>query len=235
MNNALETLLAALKKHPDDVETLFLLGKEYRDQGQFEEAKSYLLQALDKHPSHTRAVCTLMSLYFDFACYTDAIDLFKSKYDFFEQNKEAKLSLLNALNAIFMLHNMNLGPFGEASAVEHNYQEMFFNIGKIFFNLGCTQKAARVLESAYLLNKENTRLNLILTQCYIMLDRLSDAEILIKDLKQRYPEDEDVSILIAHKLLKEENYEEAKAVLHERPMSPRVRAALDVVQYYETC
>lgn len=218
MSSDLEKQLKELENNPDNPEILCSISKIYKNQKEYDLAKNYLQKALLADPDYCPATCTLITILIDTGHYTDAINLFQAALDTHMDDEKYSATLFNALFALFLLHKINLESPTKTDSPHHNYEEMFFKMGKAFKENKLFDAASKIFEVAYSLSSSNIRLILDLSECYIVLNEDSKAESILVKLTENYPDDEDVytklaevynnlghynsSIIYAHKVLK---------------------------------
>lgn len=226
----LEDELKKLEDDPGNLEVLCTAGKIYKQQNDFDTARSYFLKALEFDPDYCPATCCLVNLLIDSGQYSEGFATFNEALEAHQSDEKYKATLFNALFAMFLLHK--IAAETNLASANHNYEELFFRIGSAYKNNKLYEPAIKIFEETYNLSTSNARLILDLAECYLCIDEIYRAEQLLLDLEDKYPGDKDIMVLLADVYLKLENYtiagEYAKKVLNILPHYEKMQNLLAV-------
>lgn len=208
MSTRLEELLNKLEQEPQNTEVLCEIGKINKENGNFTTARQYFEKALEIDNNYCPATCCIINLLIDFGHYSEGFNILYELLRTHPENELYKATIFNALFAVFLLHKIQ-----SETAVKnerHNYEELFFRIGRAFKYHKLYEPAIKIYEETCGISPANARMLLDLSECYIIKEQYIEAEKVLFDLKDRYPEDEDVLILLAELFFKQEEYRIAR-------------------------
>ncbi len=196
-----------LKKQPDNVDILHMLGLIYAARGDFDSAVRLIKKTININPSNYHAFYNLANIYRDNKCYNEAIDCYQKAINYYPDFVDAFYNLGVLYQEIGRLNDA-IKCYQKAIQINPNLFNVHFNLGNAFYDMGFIEEAIISYRNAIKLNPRFTAAYYNLANILKEREQNDEAIILYKKALQLEPANIDlyhnIGILLHNKGLIEE-------------------------------
>jgi len=136
-----------LKRYPDHVDSLYMLGTLYAEQGDLAKARDYLLQAADQAPRSPMIQNNLGNVYLQSGAYEEALLCYQKTLSIDASVTQANYNLGQAFAHLGRLQEA-IGCYEKSVAQQPHYFSAWFNLGKMALALGYYPKSIAAFRKA---------------------------------------------------------------------------------------
>ena len=144
-----------LKRHPEHLDTLYMLGTLYAERGDLSKARIYLLQAAEQAPRSPMILNNLGNVYLQAGEFTEAAACYEKTLQFDPQLNQANYNLGQAYAQLGKIADA-LGYYEKSVQQQPHFFSAWFNLGKMEMALGHCHKAIAGFRKALKLQPEST-------------------------------------------------------------------------------
>ncbi|MCF6281991.1 MAG: tetratricopeptide repeat protein [Candidatus Polarisedimenticolaceae bacterium] len=185
-----------LKRHPEDVDTLYMLGTLYAEQGDLLKASRYLLQAANHAPRSPMIQNNLGNVYLQSGEYEEAVLCYQKTLMIDASMSQANYNLGQALMQLGRLSEA-LSYYQKTVTLQPHYFSAWFNLGKVEMALGQYDKAIAALRKALELQPDSSLILHSLGSALAVADQNDEAIRCYERLLELRPEDESAKHALA--------------------------------------
>jgi predicted TPR repeat methyltransferase len=178
-----------LKRYPEHVDSLYMLGTLYAEQGNLQKASSYLLQAASHAPRSPMIQNNLGNVYLQSGEYEEAVLCYQKTLKIDASVIEANYNLGQAFAQLGKLHEA-VGCYEKSVAQQPHYFSAWFNLGKMALMLGQYEKAIAAFRQALAIQPNSLLTMHSLGSALAVDEQNNEAICCYERLLEMKPEDE---------------------------------------------
>lgn len=185
-----------LKRYPEHVDSLYMLGTLYAEQGDLQKASNYLLQAAERAPRSPMIQNNLGNVYLQSGEYDEAVLCYQKTLKIDASVTQANYNLGQAFAQLGKLHEA-IACYEKSVQQQPHYFSAWFNLGKMALVLGQYEKAIAAFRKALVIQPNSLLTMHSLGSALAVDDKNDEAISCYERLLEVKPEDESAKHALA--------------------------------------
>jgi predicted TPR repeat methyltransferase len=177
-----------LKRYPDHIDSLYMFGTLYAEQGDSEKASHYLLQAANLAPRSPMIQNNLGNVYLQSGEYEEAVLCYQKTLTIDASVTQANYNLGQAFAQLGKLHDA-MNCYERSVAQQPHYFSAWFNLGKMALALGQYDKAVTAFRKALVIQPTSLLTMHSLGSALAVNDQTDESISCYESLLELQPED----------------------------------------------